>query len=286
MKFPVDLGLVLSSIAASELARLRRRSILDDDLWSIGPDTRFGDAALPLDSIELLSLAAAVSEMFHLAESGAGDYLLRYRSIAEWREIVAQAWLSERITFRTSGSTGEPKKCAHRTSDLRAELQLHAARFTPPESGMPARVVSCVPAHHIYGFLFTAMLPCTLGIPVVRSRGIPQLAPRDLVIATPYVWRHIDRAIDHFPDHTFGVTSGAPCPDDLFSSLTRKGLDLTEIYGSSETAGVGSRTVAGAPFELLANRPALPEVPDEIEMVATRRFRVLGRKTARFRWRA
>jgi 4-coumarate--CoA ligase (photoactive yellow protein activation family) len=47
------------------------------------------------------------------------------------------------------------------------------------------------------------------------------------------------------------VTSTAPCPDALAAALAAAGLRLLQVYGSSETAGVGWRDRAATPFALL-----------------------------------
>jgi long-chain acyl-CoA synthetase len=66
-----------------------------------------------------------------------------------------QHWDGE-LTFRTSGSTGEPKRCVHALAPAAQETAALAALF-------PGRRRCCwrVPAHHIYGFLFTVLLPRT-----------------------------------------------------------------------------------------------------------------------------
>jgi long-chain acyl-CoA synthetase len=46
-------------------------------------------------------------------------------------------------------------------------------------------------------------------------------------------------------------SSGAPCPDPTARTLAAGGLRLLQVYGSSETAGVGWREEAGAPYRLL-----------------------------------
>ena len=49
-----------------------------------------------------------------------------------------------------------------------------------------------------------------------------------------------------------GVSSTAPCPDALARDLVDQGLQsLLQVYGSSETAGIGWRDGVGAAFGLL-----------------------------------
>lgn len=78
------------------------------------------------------------------------------------------------------------------------------------------------------------------------------LRPGDLVISHPAHWALVARHAGHLPIGMLGVTSTAPCPDELVRRLAALGLvSLTQVYGSSETAGIGTRTAAGAGFRLM-----------------------------------
>ena len=66
---------------------------------------------------------------------------------------------SDEICFRTSGSSGAPKTCRHSLAGLWQEAAELAALFPGTR-----RIVGLVPSHHIYGFLFTVLLPRALGL--------------------------------------------------------------------------------------------------------------------------
>lgn len=70
-------------------------------------------------------------------------------------------------------------------------------------------------------------------------------------MAHPDFWSAVAALAPDFPEDVVGVSSGAPCPDDTARSLAAGGLRLLQVYGSSETAGVGAREEAGAPYLLL-----------------------------------
>src|SRR5579875_847383 len=108
-------------------------------------DLPIGGGGLAVDSLERLTLAGAVNEMFHVHDSGIEDLLLARRHFGDWLDLVQQAWREHpgRISFRSSGSTGRPKRCTHALRDLLAEVADHAARLRP------SRVLSAVPSHHI-----------------------------------------------------------------------------------------------------------------------------------------
>lgn len=251
MKF--DVTPVLSSLIAGELARVRHISALDPIFEELRVQTEIGGGDLGTDSLDLLALAGAVAEMFHLDETGVEEYLLRYRTVENWSEIVTTslAHKAERITFRSSGSTGTPKRCVHRFEHLVSEARQHATGLRQCR-----RVLTMVPSHHIYGFIWTVLLPAELQIPVVKAarwspaRLTRELQAGDLLVGVPAQWQLFSREFDLVSARVFGVTSGAKCPEALFEEACKK-MDFLEVYGSSETAGIGTRSDCGEPFRLL-----------------------------------
>ncbi|NEX64778.1 AMP-binding protein [Noviherbaspirillum galbum] len=233
-------------LVASELAALRPAGVaLPARPWAGGLDVV---QDLGADSLELLSIATAFAECLHMHESGLEDYLLARTTIQDWVGI-AQAALrhfSSRLTFRTSGSTGTPKPCSHPMATLEQEVRELALLFPGRR-----RLLSAVPSHHIYGFLFTVLLPRALGIDAAQiidlrgsspARLARQLQAGDLVVGHPEFWRASARLMHGVSADVVGVTSTAPCPDTVSHALQEAGLDrLVQIYGSSETAGIGWR---------------------------------------------
>ena len=244
----------VADLLAHELGRLRPgHTRLPPQPWAA--DTALDADGLGLDSLERMSLAAALNEALHLHESGLEDLLLVHRHLGGWIEVAAEALASvhEHVSFHSSGSTGEPMACRHRVATLWQEV----AAIAPLLAGT-RRVLAAVPAHHIYGFLFTVLLPHRLGgLPVLDiRRHTPQglaalLQPGDLVVSQPAHWALLARHLPRWPAGVRGVSSTAPCPDELAARLAAQGLDeLLQIYGSSQTAGIGWRRAAGAPFTL------------------------------------
>lgn len=252
---PGVLGRFVADLIADELSRLRPGgSPLPERPWS--PDLALNEQGLGLDSLERLSVASALSEALHLHESGLEDLLLVRQTLGEWLEVLADglAEFDARLTFRTSGSSGSAKPCVHDLASLQQEVD-HLATLTAGAR----RVLAAVPAHHIYGFLFTVLLPARLGCETVLDvrRQTPQglvqlLRPGDLLISHPAHWALVARHAGRLPAGVHGVTSTAPCPDAVALDLEAMGLaSLTQVYGSSETAGIGTRTAAGAPYRLM-----------------------------------
>lgn len=298
----IDFTRVLTHLIAGELSRLRHTHALAGPLALITGATTLDEQGLGVDSLELLALAGAVNEMFHLHETSVEEYLLHRRTVVAWAEVVSASWAkaSGRITFRTAGSTGNPKACCHASAALWEEAQGHAAHFKSI-----TRILSFVPAHHIYGFIFTVLLPKCLQAEVIDCRLWPisklnrELRSNDLIVAVPTLWEYISQSLPSFRIPLQGVTSTAPLPTPLADRLAAQGLTLTEIYGSSETAGIARRVRAQSAFELLAwwersgstikrretfasthavTAPLSPVIiPDRIQWLSDREFTLGGR---------
>jgi 4-coumarate--CoA ligase (photoactive yellow protein activation family) len=264
---------VVTDLLAAELAQMRPGRAPSPLPWS--PDTLFV-RDLGADSLELMGLGTALAEALHLQRGGIDENLLARPCVGDWI-ASARAGLdgcagtaagigadfhAPALTFRTSGSSGSPKRCTHTLAALEQEI----AALAPLVPGR-RRILSAVPSHHIYGFLFTVLLPWRLAregaaavadpveVVDVRRAGPAALAslarPGDLVVAHPGWWEAVAWGTPAFDRDVVGVTSTAPCPDALADTLATAGLRLLQVYGSSETAGVGWRDRADASFTLL-----------------------------------
>lgn len=247
----------VGDLVAAEVARLRPGGpALRPQPW---PDALSVDEdGLGLDSFERLAVAAALAEALQLDDEGdepTGAWF-HQRRFGDWLDGL-QAGLTRdggQLAFRTSGSTGQPKVCTHRIVDLEQEVDGLAA-LLPGRS----RVLSAVPAHHIYGFLFGVLLPWRLGVQTVDVRAVTptalaaRLRPGDLLVSHPHHWALLTRHVLAWPAGVWGSTSTAPCPDALARSLADQGLErLLQVYGSTETAGIGWRDGPGQPFRLFS----------------------------------
>ena len=283
-------------LVGGELARLRCGSIVA--AWRWPPELELTGPDLNCDSLELIELATALTEAVQMRRSGLEDHLLARRRLADWAEVVAASLdrHAEQMVFRTSGSTGTPKACEHLLLDLVQEVELHAGAFSDRR-----RIVAYAPSHHIYGFLFTVLLAARLKVPVVDARDrIPvrlceQLEDGDVVVGHPSFWSSFVKSGAVAAD-VIGVTSTAPCPDALAEAVSAMGLrSLVQVYGSTETGGIASRTAADEDFKLfpfwarggeaLARRrvdgaQAVFSPPDHLAWSGDRTFRIGGRVDA------
>ncbi|MGK5015026.1 AMP-binding protein [Janthinobacterium sp. HLS12-2] len=245
----------VSDLMHAELLMMRRGSAgLPSLPWADGLKL---EADLGIDSLERYTLATALSACLHLHESGADQALLGCTTLEQWIACASNGLdqYSAALSFTSSGSSGVPKSCPHNLDMLWQEACFFAAQLAPAR-----RVLYTVPAHHIYGFLFSVLLPLACGpvrASLVDARNmlpmelIAQATDGDVIIGYPELWSAVARHAPIWPSGVTGVTSTAPCPPDLALQLTASGLSLVEVYGSSESAGVGWRTDARRPYVLL-----------------------------------
>jgi len=258
---------VVTDLLAAELALARPGRPPPMPPWPGSLDLA---ADLGADSLELLGMATALAEALQLDGAALGERLLARPVLAAWAEAARAGLRADGgVTFRTSGSAGTPKRCSHTLAALWQETAV-LADLLPGRR----RILSAVPSHHIYGFLFTVLLPRALGIDdVVDLRAAPPAAwlatarPGDLVVAHPGWWEALARLDPAFGPDIAGVSSTAPCPDALADGLAGAGLRLLQVYGSSETAGVGWREAGGAPFTLMPHWRADAAAQDTRELV-------------------
>jgi 4-coumarate--CoA ligase len=301
--FPLDLPLdairrMLRGLLAQEIALQtgRRIDAAEAEAWS--DDVMLGEEGLGLDSLGVMACAAAVDRLFQLHETGAEGYLLLDRRLDRWAEVV-QAALRHGVsgfTFASSGSTGTPGLHVHALAALWHEARFWAATFSDRR-----RIVLTVPAHHIYGCLFGALLPAALGVPAIERRGVTpaallrELEPGDLLVGFPVGLGLLARHGAPLPAGLRATSSTAPLPTATAIALRSLGLTaIVEVYGSSETAGIGWRDAPDAPFRLLPRwQPGKPgdaaslieaatgvevPLPDRIEWLPGGLLRPLGRK--------
>lgn len=283
---------IACAVVTAEIRRLR-----DGDLsrlpavdWS--EDMPIGDEGLGLDSIEQLGALGALAEMFGLADGLLGaEPPGRVSAWIDW--IMADGdTVDRRITVTTSGSTGAPRACSHALADLLDEAAYLGTRFADRR-----RVVAMVPAHHLYGMVWTALLPDALGVPIViRTIGASlDLTAGDIVIAVPEQWLALSRIVRRFPDDIVGVSSAGVLDGRVATGLLGAGLArLVDVYGASETSAIAIRDIPASTYDLLprwhlASRDdgdwhlvdrggGRVELPDRIDRTGDRALRPVGRR--------
>ena len=275
----LDMASQVQKTPASALSGLSVRTVdLADDLG--------------MNSLSRMALAAQVNEFFGLFQTSVANYLLTDSRLDHWTEKILRARREndQNVVFLTSGTSGNPQRVRHAMAAL-----IHEANVLQQLVPRPAQVISTVPSHHIYGFLYTVVLPALWEVPVRSLSEVngATLTSDSLIIGTPSTWEYMYRTLVGPGEmDCCGVCSTAPLSSSLFTKLTTGGINLLDVYGSTDTGGIAFRRSPDATFQLfshvslIGNPPshvAIGEngdsfpLPDQIEHVSAREIRVLKR---------
>lgn len=161
------------------------------------------------------------------------------------------------LDLYTSGSSGEPKRITKLLRQLEAEVQTLESCWGTMLAD--ATVVSTVPHHHIYGLLFRLLWPLCAGRPIdpmlyAEPSGLLHAIDahgRVALISSP---AHLSRlpellALDALRAGVRCVfSSGAPLPAACAQQFRLAiGACPIEVYGSTETGGIGWRQRSDEP---------------------------------------
>jgi acyl-coenzyme A synthetase/AMP-(fatty) acid ligase len=167
-----------------------------------------------------------------------------------------------RFFLQTGGTTGQPRLWHKTAINLLGEARRHAHALQV-ETG--DHILATVTPHHIYGLLFSVLLPLVSGATVEReSPFFPQeIAERiekssaTILVSTPAHLRALSASLTARHQLRLVLSSGAPLSAaDAAGFHARTGIWPLEVYGSTETGGIAVRRqdVADAPWA------PLPEV--------------------------
>lgn len=151
------------------------------------------------------------------------------------------------IFLHTGGTTGTPRSWAKTPGNLLEEvgILMRALQASPED-----HILATVPPHHIYGLLFSVLLPLCSGATVERgSPFFPQeIADRitrtsaTILVSTPAHLKALAKVMVKPNRLRLVLSSGAPLSaadaKDFFAST---GLWPLEVYGSTETGGIAVR---------------------------------------------
>ena len=153
------------------------------------------------------------------------------------------------IVLFTSGSTGTPKAVKQRLTELENDNAFILSMWK--EELLFRKFCSTVNHHHIYGLLFSILLPFTAGIPFRRQRiKVPEefLSLTDTEYAIVTVPAFLKRGVEILSANDLAAKSPwiFVAGGVLDEGLARKigeifGFWPIEIYGSTETSGIAWR---------------------------------------------
>jgi acyl-coenzyme A synthetase/AMP-(fatty) acid ligase len=150
----------------------------------------------------------------------------------------------------TGGSTGKPKVWSKSPRNLLVEASYLQEKFAISEKDL---FVSTVPPYHIYGLLFSVLLPFT-----AHARILPDIYtfPQEIIstinkhkatvlVSVPIHYRALK--VDNLSVPSLKMafsSSGVLDRSDGLYFQEKTGLGINEIYGSTETGGIAVRCVS------------------------------------------
>lgn len=154
------------------------------------------------------------------------------------------------------------------------------------------RFITLTPRQHLYGLSFAVFfsvfdIPSTPLAPIPLQPWFSLLHDGDVVAGFPLFWEYFLKAGNTFPAGVTAVTSTGPCPKGLFNRLKQAGAaQVIELYGASETGGIGVRYSEEEPFQIndyweVSKGEKIPHIhrkgidgwlpfPDEVQFVPPR----------------
>jgi acyl-CoA synthetase (AMP-forming)/AMP-acid ligase II len=160
-----------------------------------------------------------------------------------------------RVILHTSGTTGAPVAVEKPLRCLEAEITAQTQR-EPLTAG--STVVATVPPYHIYGLLFRVLWPLATGRPFAAATiAYPEQLmaaavrwPGCTLISSPAFLKRAVEALDMDRLHQdLGpvFSSGGPLPPSVGATYNaRLTTPIVEVYGSTETGGIATRSVVDA----------------------------------------
>lgn len=226
------------------------------------------------------------------------DYQLN-STTAEQPVLCALDPSQPQLVIFTSGSSGEAKPIHKSLGQLQTEIDTLEKLWGPRLAD--SEVLATVSHQHIYGLLFRVLWPLAAGRCFHSEAALnPEILLRQARVAC---WiaspAHLKRLDDQSPWSGLAAlaaifSSGGPLPADAAAQLSQRcGQAAIEVYGSSETGGIGWRQwpdTGWTPFENMHLRQTEESVfldspylsapvalDDQISLQADGRFLLLGR---------
>jgi acyl-coenzyme A synthetase/AMP-(fatty) acid ligase len=150
----------------------------------------------------------------------------------------------------TGGSTGKPRVWSKSPRNLLAEAFYLRDKFDLTNKDL---FIATVPPYHIYGLLFSILAPF-----VSHARVLPEIYtfPQEIIstinrhkatvlVSVPIHYRSLK--VDNLSAPSLKIafsSSGVLNRSDATHFLKKTGLGINEIYGSTETGGIASRSIS------------------------------------------
>lgn len=154
-----------------------------------------------------------------------------------------------KIYMFTSGSTGKPKAVLQRLTEFENDNEFIFSLWG--DEFLKRKVVATLSHHHIYGLLFSVMLPFAAGVPMRRKRiefptEFEKLDDESyLIVAVPaFLKRSVETETQkslHLQKPFIVTSGGVLLPEVAQKTQEVFGFWPMEVYGSTETSGIAYR---------------------------------------------
>ncbi len=209
-------------------------------------DPSLPEEKIKLESDSLRNLKLNLHRQSH-------SFLKKKSSLAE----SDQKWITKfpdefAIGFRTSGSSGEPKVFFKTQNEIFSEILELRKLFQFESLSEESYFLVDVPLCHLYGFLWGFVLPFSLEVSAIDSYEFGETI-RLLKAKQKWIWITIPSKIRSLVDllsyekpislnGSLVVSSGSILQESLAAEFEKIfSVPILEIYGSTETGGIGYR---------------------------------------------
>jgi hypothetical protein len=160
------------------------------------------------------------------------------------------------LSLFTGGSTGKPKIWPKTIKNLFSEAFFLSEKF---DISPGDRIVATVPPYHIYGILFSILLPLVSSASVMAETptfpheiiNAISMEKATILVSVPMHYRTFGN--NPFPNNSLRLafsSAGALDKKDSEKFFKQTGTGITEIYGSTETGGIAHRCRSDGDTEL------------------------------------
>lgn len=226
-----------------------------------------------------------------------------------FEDPMPKALDGEWVRLFTGGTTGAPRIWTKTVRNLMAETISIVEHYDVTNAD---RLVATVIPNHIYGLLYAVLTPLLASASVASStpsfpeeiKSVTRETGASILISVPAHYRALHGHALEAPQLRIAMSSaGMLSPKDAEAFTRQTGVGVVEIYGSTETGGIASRTRAKGevdfePYTGISIRvdngflsvssdylsPELPQDPEGFFQVGDRaaltqggRFQLLGR---------
>ncbi|GHV80279.1 AMP-fatty acid ligase [Spirochaetia bacterium] len=152
------------------------------------------------------------------------------------------------IMMYTSGTTGRPKAVRQRLTEFEIDNRFILSKWG--DEFLKRKLCSTVSQHHIYGLLFSILLPFTAGVPFRRRRieypeSFETLTGESYMIITvpAFLKRSVEAVPGRLPlrEPWIFTSGGVLTPEIAQKTDAVFGFWPLEVYGSTETSGIAYR---------------------------------------------